>query len=606
MEEYLQELAGIHPQQLQKIAERAAADVDSEKDGDVPNFAHAALILQNSSNVYSRKVEYLYSLVYKALDEFFQASKNSSSLSNVKNGRKSKGLDVDVEEFFDFDPNECFLLLDDVVPEDLTPMHRKINLKEDLDDIDAQEPICPPGSASNRSHITNNNNVTRLSLGGLSVTRMERNNSSSYGGVTSQQQQRALLGILNNGSLRLMSGHCDIGDDGVLLMPGSQSSNGRHSSAGFGDSNNNLDASICAEYVTDGSQSGSNMDAGPRNLFENADDDDEGPGFVMNDDFDDDNIGDPSAMNFNESQGGIATLASSLSSSRKRVAFADSVEEQLEKKHQNQQKKKKKDPWQLLEPHSVGDPSHALKPLKRGKTIRLPEGIYQPPSECVTGSSTSFTAQPERRSLAPPTLRPSLVIETFRVAVGKQLEPSNAIKFRGLAYGDEFLYVAKENAKLKAAKRREERKKEQESRTLATQRNEQQNGGKTNDNYNKEDDFGDDDNGDAFDFGGGDYDDGDYDDPGGNSALNDLDDAFGNDSQNTEDGNHNEGKHNYRYPTSSRAFWSLLLFIYVTIFLYECNVVSQVGESVRASRKYVVHTSRPLRRVLRSLPSRQN
>jgi len=547
LEEYLQELAGIHPQQLQKIAEKAAADGDSESD-EVPNFAHAALILQNSSNVYSRKVEYLYSLVYKTLDEFFQASKNSSSSSNVKNGRKSKGLDVDVEEFFDFDPNECFLLLDDIVPEDLTPMLRKINLKEDLDDIDAQErrlsmggPICAPGSASNRSHITNNNNVTRLSLGGLSVTRMERNNSSSYGGVTSQQQQRALLGILNNGSLRLVSGHCDIGDDGVLLMPGSQSSNGRHNSSGFGDSTNNLDTSLCAEYAVDGSQSDSNMDGGPRNLFENADDDDEGPGFVMNDDFDDDNFGDPSAMNGSESPVGIATLASSLSSSRKRVAFADSVEEHLEKKRQNQQKKKKKDPWQLLEPHSVGDPSRALKPLKRGKTIRLPEGIYQPPSECVTGSSTSFTAQPERRSLAPPTLRPSLAIETFRVAVGKQLEPSNTIKFRGLAYGGEFLYVAKGNAKLKAAKRREERKKEQESSSLATHRNEEQTGEKLDDYYNKEDDFGDDDNGDGFDFGGGDYDDGDYDDAVGNSSLNDLNDAFGNGSGDTEDGNKNEG-----------------------------------------------------------------
>ena len=554
LEEYLQELAGIHPQQLQKIAETAAADADSKKDSDVPNFAHAALILQNSSNVYGRKVEYLYSLVYKALDEFFQASKNSSSSSNIKNGRKTKGLDVDVEEFFDFDPNECFLLLDDVVPEDLTPTHRKINLKEDLDESDAQErrnsiggPVCAPGSASNRSHITNNNNVTRLSLGGLSVTRMERNNSSSYGGVTSQQQQRALLGILNNGSLRLMSGHCDIGDDGVLLMPGSQPSTGRRNSNVFGDSTNNLDASLCAELNMDGSQPDGNLDGGPRNLFEDTDDDhDEGPGFIMNDDFDDDNTNHAGAMDVNDSQVGVVALSSSLPSSRKRVAFADSVEEHLEKKQHNKQKKKKKDPWQLLDPHSAGDPSYALKPLKRGKTTRLPEGIHQPPSECVTGSSTSFTAQPERRSLAPPTLRPSLAIETFRVAVGKQLEASNTIKFRGLVYGDEFLYIAKENAKLKAAKRREERKKEQESSASTVHRIEPLTGDKMNDEYNKEDAYGDDDNGDGFDFGGGDFDhdDGDYDDAVGNSRLNDLEDAFGKGYGDTEDGSRHEGKHN--------------------------------------------------------------
>ena len=502
--------------------------------------------------MYSRKVEYLYSLVYKALDEFFQASKNSSSSSNGKNGRKTKGLDADVEEFFDFDPNECFLLLDDIVPEDLTPTHRKINLKEDQDEVDAQDrrnsiaggAVSAPGSASNRSHITNNN-VTRLSLGGLSVTRMERNNSGSYGGVTSQQQQRALLGILNNGSLRLMSGHCDIGDDGVLLMPGSQSSNTRRSSSDFGDSLNNLNTSgllIDDESRNNGSQPDSNLNGSPRNLFEDSDDHDEGPGFVLNDDFDDHDGGGADAMNMDESRVGVVTLASSLTSSTKRVAFADSVED-LEKRQHHQQKKKKKDPWQLLDPHSVGDPSHTLKPLKRGKTIRLPEGILQPPSECVTGSSTSFTTQPERRSLAPTTLRPSLAIETFRVAVGKQLEPSYKISFRGLAYGDEFLYIAKRNAKLKAAKRREERKRELELSSLA--RGEQQIGGKMSGDDNKEDDYGDDDNGDGFDFGGSgdfDHDDGDYDGSVGNSGLNDLEDAFGKRHMDSEDADSSEGK----------------------------------------------------------------
>lgn len=551
LEEYLQELAGMHPHQLQKIAEKAAANPDATtSDGDVPNFAHAALILQNSSNVYSRKVEYLYSLVYKALDEFFQASKNSSSSSNGKYGRKSKGVDADVEEFFDFDPNECFLLLDDVVPEDLTPTHRKINLKEEEgDDKDTRDrrsllggagSVSVPGSANNRSHITNNNNVTRLSLGGLSVTRMERNNSSGYGGVTSQQQQRALLGILNNGSLRLMSGHCDIGDDGVLLMPGSQSANTR--------STNNLDDSISGGLLMDGegnengSPTDNGLDAEPRNLFDDTDDHDEGPGFVMNDEFEDHD----NAMNVDESQVGVVTLGSSTTTSTKRVAFADSVEDHFKRKQQHQQKKKKKtDPWQLLDPHSIGDPSYTLKPLKRGKTIRLPEGILQPPSECVTGSSTSFTAQPERRSLAPPTLRPSLAIETFRVAVGKQLQPSNTISFRGLAYGDEFLYIAKENAKLKAAKRREERKREQESSTLAARREfDQQTGGKINENFNDQDDYGDDDNGGGFDFGGGgdiDYDDGDHDGAVGNSGLENLEDAFGNRHAEDEDGNWGKG-----------------------------------------------------------------
>ena len=228
LEEYLQELAGIHPQQLKNIAERENSNGNNNgqpgtitADDDVPNFAHAALILQNSSNVYSRKVEYLYSLVYKALDEFFQASKNASSSlsSNSRNGkRKSKTVDADVDEFFDFDPHECFLLLDDVVPEDLTPTHRKINLKETEDDeaniftlnrMSVGGGGGAHGSANNRSQ-NNNNNVTRLSLGGLSVTRMERNNTSNGGfsSSSSQQQQRALLGILNNGKKKRRILHC--------------------------------------------------------------------------------------------------------------------------------------------------------------------------------------------------------------------------------------------------------------------------------------------------------------------------------------------------------------------------------------------------------------
>uniref|UniRef100_A0A7S4AVB0 Condensin-2 complex subunit H2 C-terminal domain-containing protein n=2 Tax=Pseudo-nitzschia australis TaxID=44445 RepID=A0A7S4AVB0_9STRA len=587
LEEYLQELAGIHPQQLQKIAERASTkNPNAAIDTEVPNFAHAALILQNSSNVYSRKVEYLYSLVYKALDEFFQASKiaSSSSSSSTRNSRKGKSVDADVDEFFDFDPHECFLLLDDVVPEDLTPSHRKINLKEEeKEDEETRGRMSlfgdningAPGSASNSSQKNNNNNITRLSLGGLSVTRMERNNSFTNGNMSSQQEQRALLGILNNGSLRLMSGHCDVGDDGVLLMPGSQSANSKNrNSNSFGNeitNNLNPDNSLnggCGLHEHDTSNGNDNsnnrisltedgMESGPRNLFENDynadadnyEDDDQGPGFVMNDDFhdggndNDSNDNDDTimvSMDVEETQVGACALASSQTFSTKRVAFADSVDNDLEKKQHRQQKKKKKDPWQLLDPHSLGDTVYKPKPLKRGKTYRLPEGIFQPPSECVTGSSTSRTTKPERQSLVQPTLRPSLAIENFRVAMGNQLEPSEDISIRGLAYGDEFLYIAKENVRLKAAKRREERKREQQSSAavLREREGEQKSGDIDNNSNSKNshddiyDDVDDDDNGGGFDFGGGgendcDYD-GDQDYAAGNSGLVNLEDAFGN------------------------------------------------------------------------------
>eukprot|EP00536_Pseudo-nitzschia_multiseries_P013881 jgi/Psemu1/298576/fgenesh1_pm.628_\ len=551
LEEYLQELAGIHPQQLQRIAEGASGNnPNATTDNEVPNFAHAALILQNSSNVYSRKVEYLYSLVYKALDEFFQASKATSS-SN-RNLRKSKAVDVDVDEFFEFDPHECFLLLDDVVPEDLTPTHRKINLKEEEEENEearnkmSSVGCCAPGSANNRSQ--NNNNITRLSLGGLSVTRMERNNSFTNGNISSQQQQRALLGILNNGSLRLMSGHCDVRDDGVLLMPGSQCANSKNRNRNnFGDVINDCDSSLngrlhhatsCISQAEDG------MDSGPRNLFDNSyivDDcehHDDGPGFIMNDAFDDDGDSNMASVDAKETQEGTCALAPSQFSSTKRVAFADSVEADL-KNNYKRQHMKKKDLWQLLDPHYVGDSSYTPKALKRGKTYRLPSEILEPPSECVTGSSTTRSTRPERRSIIQPTLRPSLAIENFRVAMGKQLEPSQKISFRGLAYGDEFLYIAKENARLKAAKRREQRKQEQHMSTAVVHEREEKTGN-TDNNSNKDyDDIYDhDDNGGGFDFGGGenDYDDENYHNQTvGNSGLVDLEDAFSNRHTNEED-----------------------------------------------------------------------
>jgi condensin-2 complex subunit H2 len=607
LDEYLQELAGLHPQQLKNLAERGARgssangnnnllevgtdnNNNNNNNNDVPNFAHAALILQNSSNVYSRKVEYLYSLVYKALDEFFNASKMAlSSSSSNKNGgnRKSKTVDADVDEFFDFDPNEYFMLLDDVVPEDLSLTHRKINLKEDIDDDDngingigGIGRDRSSGVSSSGGGANNRNNVTRLSLGGLSVTRLER---STVGGTLSStssksvQQQRALLGILNNGSLRLMAGHCDVGDDGILLMPGSQSS--RPSIGG-------CDTDDCLMMTTNGGGlllgdgnnneqlPGDGIDGGPRSLFgtdnhhfDNDDDhDNDGQGFEMNDDYDNDNDNEnendndggmmkSGAMDIEEIQtnvfinkdGGTAALASS--SSTKRVAFAESSihEDDVERKHQ---KKKKIDPWALLDPHSMGDSSYKLKPLKKGKTYRLPDGILQPPSECVTGASTTKCniSQPDRRSLfAPPTLRPSLAVESYRIAMGKQFE--DVVSYRGLAYGDEFLYIAKENAKIRTAKRREERKLHQQNQQQKphgdSNNKSSNNNGPNYDNDNYDDD---DDNGGGFDFGGG-GDDDHYDDDDdhdgdnnnnqntGNAGLNSLDDAFRRRIDYDDDGN---------------------------------------------------------------------
>ncbi|XP_041366568.1 condensin-2 complex subunit H2-like [Gigantopelta aegis] len=70
------------------------------------NFAEAALLIQGSACVYSRKVEYLCTLVYQVLD--LLANKKSKKQSSVD----ENGNDVDAN--FEDDEDEQFLSLDDI------------------------------------------------------------------------------------------------------------------------------------------------------------------------------------------------------------------------------------------------------------------------------------------------------------------------------------------------------------------------------------------------------------------------------------------------------------------------------------------------------------
>ena len=87
------------------------------KEGDnniPPNFAQAALLLQNSSGVYSRKVEYLHTLVFQTLQSLIEQSssfkKNKSSATQSKT-KKQRGVDEDIIHFEEYDPNLQFLFI---------------------------------------------------------------------------------------------------------------------------------------------------------------------------------------------------------------------------------------------------------------------------------------------------------------------------------------------------------------------------------------------------------------------------------------------------------------------------------------------------------------
>jgi condensin-2 complex subunit H2 len=515
LEEYLQELALEHPQGLGGLANNNNSNSHDSFSSETPNFAQAALLLQNSSNVYSRKVEYLHGLVFKALDEFFR----DNNPSNSQNNNRRKSADASIDEFQNFDPHTDFLLLDDILPEDHA---NKINLAPDHDDDNNDQDGTMNDLAQTPNQSQQSVNKTRLSLGGLSVTNILERTTVFRG--SSPSQQRALLGTLNTGTLRLLDGRCDIGEDGVLLMPGSSqspalasSSSVRGSSSGLG----RLSLLTPLDKLPPSIQIyGASENNGPEPMQMDDDDEDhdnDGTGFDFGTD-DNDHYEVPSAEDM-QPVGLFRHAAAALTTDTKRVTFA--------KTNESKPVKKKADPWLLMDPHERQTDTKNHKPLRKGKTYRLPLGIDQPPSQCVTGARTRRL--PKSRS--PPLLsrlddapRTSLAASTFRQALqkhhgrhtqNKRIQEPTPLPLNGLVFS-EFAYIAKATAKKRAAQRRALRK--QQAMDQPNQ-------------YHDEDD---DDYGGGYDLGGDDHDDDDDYEAGGNAGVASLEDAFTNNSDNQD------------------------------------------------------------------------
>jgi condensin-2 complex subunit H2 len=426
LEEYLHDLVGHLPiEERQKVAADASLD-----------FTEAALVLQNSSNIYSRKVEYLYTLVYQALNDL-SGSVDVASGAGHK-GRKTAG-DAEIEEFHAFDPHQQFLLLDDVLPVDETDNCEKINMPESADDTTM--------TGANRlwtNHRTgmsastgkqNQNQTARLSLGGDFSTTMDRSVQAMNAAA-----HRALIGSLDTGSLRLLDGQCDIDESGVLLMPGTASQ--RSTAMNFASqetmSQSHLDVHDDGDF---GRGHHGDYDEG---------DDDGGGGFAFGDDQD------------------KPPAPEALSETHNRVTFAETVQ---------QPKKKRSDPWELLDPHTPD--SVKARPLRIGKTIKLPPGVDELPSDCVTGARTRRVSRKKKVPLPPVLEKPSksLATEIFKATMAARKRSHNettvedeylgideeaasfpSLPLKGLVFGDEFAYIAKATAKRKATERREQRK----------------------------------------------------------------------------------------------------------------------------------------------------
>jgi condensin-2 complex subunit H2 len=97
------------------------------------NFAEAALLIQGSTHIYSKKVEYLYQLVLKSLEVLTNRKSSVLTYNNNEEGkeagddgdnvsvaekrssRNKGGIDIDLLDFTSSDPK--FLLLDDYIEE---------------------------------------------------------------------------------------------------------------------------------------------------------------------------------------------------------------------------------------------------------------------------------------------------------------------------------------------------------------------------------------------------------------------------------------------------------------------------------------------------------
>ena len=323
----------------------------------LPNFTQAAMLVHNSSHVYSRKVEYLYSLVYAALEEIAANHGNSAGKEKKRNRKTTNAA---IEEFEAFDSHLNFLLLDDVLPVDETGT--KINLtaakrKRVSVDLDTTRTMLQHRlSAGERSR-------TRLSMGGLSMTKAHDS------GMMPDAAFRKLASVMYNqgseGCLRLLSQNSTIGKNGVLYMPGTcMGSKETQGGVASGDesehqsfdpiSNNNNDNGDGDGFLHDDGCDFSDGDARCTTNDQDNDMDKEGLGYQM---------ADNEAAN-DDDRGTGQTVS---------VVTPEPVQEEP-------------DPWEMLDAHDAG--KRRGRALRVGKTYRLPEGVDEPPSECVTGSHT--------------------------------------------------------------------------------------------------------------------------------------------------------------------------------------------------------------------------
>jgi len=455
LQDYLKDLVRVgHPMPC-----TSNAITNSNSNEGSTNFAQAALLLQNSSSVYSRKVEYLYSLVYAAMSELTVSSRHGHGDTVKKMSGKSK-FTKELHEFEAFDPDLDFLLLNNVLPMD------NGEGKIDLDVVEGNDRVSMGGIETAASLFNREVNATHLSIG-MSGTFVEQSTADKSISIISPAAAQAILSTLvnegtekNGGNLRLLNGMCDVDAHGILLMPGSSVLNSKN--YGY---DNNMDNGTSFNDTLDIPAIGINL----------GDDMEEDSGFINNDAGDDEinnDEQDNEGITFELNDGKKEALYEKNFVKCQNKATAETVDTQ----------KKVSDPWLMLDPHDSGVSKN--RPLRTKVTYRLPSGIFHPPSSCVTGARTKKKSDASRdislkdnltcfsaaqsfavtTSIAEENRRNHQLFEedeiestTMEVEGETVLDYNVAVPFSiaKLVYGDEFKYIAKAETKRKEIEKRQ-------------------------------------------------------------------------------------------------------------------------------------------------------
>ena len=452
MDEYLEKLLDVLRQGDGTGSTRDGLSQDSlcEQPSGPLNFAQAAVLVENSSQVYSRKVDYFHSLVMSSLEGLQQHSQVSQNIQRRgASSRRSGGSSTEDLAFFDLlrDPEWDFLPLDDVMPlanpEDITRSHRGRNARGSTVSMDSWD-----RESLSKSH------TTRLSLTQGSVLLEEGDSNDTRNSLRRSLPHR----VPAYNTLNLVGNKCEVTLGGALLLPGVSSRTATHEgevdsispaqslrrgqearisfegdSKGTGESGGVwqsaiLDPTDAARFDTDDTPYADNDDY--------VADDDDGPGFSFPQSGDEVPV--TSAQPLEGQQGYFMT---GPTQNNKSVRFAPTVT--------------LLDPWELLDPHA---PQGTYRPLRKGRTLSLPPGVAELPSDCVTGARTKKF--PKRASsMGPPkesVSKGSLAVDFFRrIRHGSE---SPDVPLTGLVFGDEFAYVLKRRRRVNEAERRRARK----------------------------------------------------------------------------------------------------------------------------------------------------